>query len=319
MSDVNTLNDAKAKATVVWLDFLQYYKPQDPTQYCGFVEGKDDHIFYKQAVRSVCGSAQNIEFFVTKGKKNIQQYFFPWINNKQEINKQQILFFIDRDLSDFVEEFNPPDGFNIYVTDQYSIENDIVCSQVFKDLIEELIYPEIPKENRDRLVKQFNIEKSRFIDQMTPIMAHIIVWQKKSLKPANYSNISIDNLLQIQNGQVKFTYQDDKLIGQAYKQSQVDPRLDSYNTEAESIVTEIREKKQGEKTIRGKYLFSFFRLFCKNIIDHPAAFNLNQFNPEVQLVEKNLMQHSILRCHIADSLKAFLIKHISTRLKHIES
>jgi hypothetical protein len=125
-----TLIDEHRKARgnrkiVVIHEFKMRYKKECNTIY-GFVEGKDDIDFYTGFIEKYLpNDSWKVELWQVGGKKNVIEIYsnFNWNN----YIKEQVIFFIDRDLSKFVNEKDIEDQ-NIYITDGYSIENSIVNS-----------------------------------------------------------------------------------------------------------------------------------------------------------------------------------------------
>ncbi|WP_421659383.1 DUF4435 domain-containing protein [Leptothermofonsia sp. ETS-13] len=94
----------------------------------GFVEGKDDPVFYRHLIERLFPEGWSVKLIPTGNKQNVLRSFhnINWTN----FSKERVCFFIDRDLQDFV---TPPLQLenNIYVTDGYSIENSIFKTNYF--------------------------------------------------------------------------------------------------------------------------------------------------------------------------------------------
>lgn len=116
-------------------EFKSTYKKGNKVIY-GFCEGKDDYSFYRSPIESCLSGDWSIQFWNVGGVDNVLElhHKFDW----RTYNNSQILFFIDRDLAEFTG-FKLPDEENIYITDNYSIENDVVNSNTCERVLTEVL------------------------------------------------------------------------------------------------------------------------------------------------------------------------------------
>src|SRR5271166_738579 len=108
-------------------EFLLAFTAQHQVVY-GFVEGKDDPCFYRGLIDSVLPGRWSVRLIASGNRKmvvtileNMDRVRFPC---------GRICFFVDRDLTDFLctQKYYPE---NLYVTDGYAIENDVVTHETF--------------------------------------------------------------------------------------------------------------------------------------------------------------------------------------------
>ena len=127
-------NEAIQSVNSVYHEFLLRYKKSEKSIY-SFFEGNDDPSFYRGFLEYVIPSDTKLFIWPSGNKDRVIQLYdsFDW----SRFSKQQILFFLDRDLSELLNHSLPNDT-NVYITDNYSIENDIVTlntlDRVFKEL-----------------------------------------------------------------------------------------------------------------------------------------------------------------------------------------
>lgn len=101
--------------------FLLIYRKNARRVY-GFVEGKEDPVFYRQLIENQLPEGWSIKLIPTGNKKKVLHSFqsINWDN----FSKKRVCFFIDRDLDDFLGSSQQVET-NIYITDGYSIENSV--------------------------------------------------------------------------------------------------------------------------------------------------------------------------------------------------
>lgn len=192
----NSLVAAKNTRTVPYHEFIIEYKQNSKTIYY-FVEGKDDPNFYNRAFDNALPSELDKRCFVANGRDNV---LFLYSSLQNRINNRQVLFFIDRDLSEPLGEVLPQAD-NVYITDGYSIENSICNTNTLKNVLNEVFgfYNATP-DNWNSIFSRYNKMLNEFIDIIKPIMAYILFLRSEektqSLK-LNLSNFSVKDLFSI--------------------------------------------------------------------------------------------------------------------------
>jgi hypothetical protein len=86
------------------------------------------------------------------------------------INSRALLFFVDKDLSDYLKS-DYPNSQNIFVTAHYSIENYLVTADMFRRIWSELLGLTENREEREKHSSHFENELSRFCKMIIPVMA----------------------------------------------------------------------------------------------------------------------------------------------------
>src|SRR5262249_13075254 len=73
---------------------------------------------------------------------------------------------------------------NVYVTNQYSIENDVVTFGTAKRLLEEVFsLTNLSQEETAALRQNFDDGLARFKTALTPLMAQVILWRRDGQRP----------------------------------------------------------------------------------------------------------------------------------------
>ena len=125
MDMLNTHADALRAPTTHYHDFLLRYNAHAKVVY-GFVEGRQDPCYYRGFIEYSLPDDWTVELWPVGRKAAVYQLhaFMDWTRYP----KKRICFFVDRDFDDLLLEKRIND-LNIYVTDDYSIENSVVNRQ----------------------------------------------------------------------------------------------------------------------------------------------------------------------------------------------
>lgn len=268
MSTVDTLRSERNGRTIPLARFYSDFKIASTNICYGFVEGKDDPSYYRTIINNHLPTGCSIILYQSNGKENVK-YIFDELS-KRNYPSNRISFFMDRDLSPMVDDPHLIEDRQVYVTDLYSIENDILSEDTLINVMQDILgFSFFSIEELNKMKQHFKKERGCFEDLMMPIMANIIFWKRNNLKPANYKNLRIKDLIILSDTcMVSLRYPIEKTVQILYKQSNVD--YDKYyNKEAvDNIISEINEKDFGKQILRGKYLASFFIEYCNSLCDH---------------------------------------------------
>lgn len=115
----------REQANVAFLKLKQKYKPHDQQVYL-IVEGKDDIAYYTCISVRYCKFA-NSEIICANNRDNVIRAYDS--TDWNVFSKDRVFFFVDRDLSDITGEHTPVSQ-NVYITDDYSIENSLFNEQL---------------------------------------------------------------------------------------------------------------------------------------------------------------------------------------------
>lgn len=255
MNEVDALLGSVETAPVIYVNFLESYNRND----CyAFVEGDDDYLFYHSQFQKC--SLRPTKIFVCGGKKKVKECYayFDW----NRFSKKQIVFLIDKDLSDVVKDENDFSDNNVYKTPLYAIENVIASDNNFANTLATLGFYNLKDNQLNKLKADFNFEKNVFEQKMTLVMSIIVCWRKNGTKPANYNNINVKDFCRISlDNHVSFL-SDSKIVENVYNSSQVEISLFDANQVCaiqSQIINDI------SRHLRGKYIVPIYISYCNSI------------------------------------------------------
>ena len=146
-------------------------------QLFAFFEGDEDIALYRHLIENAMGHDWILEDIVVGCKNDVLKLHdaFDW----NEYNPNQICFFVDRDLSYWLGE-GMVHYENIYVTDEYSVENYIVNRNIFYVLIKTYLgFARATKEEIDNMINKYEDCQQKFEEQMVGVMACAIVAKRR--------------------------------------------------------------------------------------------------------------------------------------------
>lgn len=283
-------------------EFKLRFKRGSKTIY-GFVEGKDDPCFYRGFIESRIPPDWKSELWPSGNKDSVKNLYskFDW----RVFSKEQVLFFVDRDLSEFTGE-QIPNELNFYVTDNYSIENDVVQSNVCDRLLREICgFTHISHDDADKISAQFDTQLAVFQSAMIPIMSNIVYWRSQNMK-ACLDDIHMKHLFAIKEGKLvqkdRPKNKDNQII---YIHEQCNLPLQTH-PDINATAQKFRNENLDSKFIRGKYILWFAVEYCisihrdcltldfVNITEKPkVGINLSQSNGITQIAPRSRMPISL--------------------------
>ncbi len=296
-------------------EFKLRYKKNSNIIY-GFVEGKEDPSFYRGFLENNLPEKWSVELWPSGGKDNVLEIYskFDW----RSFDKTQILFFIDKDLSEYTQE-NLPEETNIYVTDNYSIENGIVNSNTCDRVLREVCGFSFLKYDDAEKIHIVFIEQLEFFQKsLITIMSDIIVWRKENRK-ACLNDIYMKHLFKIKNGIISPIEKPKNHINVSnYIHKQCNLETDNLE-KSKNIAKQFKDNKDYLRLIRGKYLFWYLIEFCLSIykdyktlpfvdiVNKPKmVVNLSQSNGIVQIAPRSRIPNS-LRYFFSQTIEKYII------------
>lgn len=219
------------------------------------VEGKDDITFYGMKAEEYKNKNSRIQVIPAGNRKKVVDVYrkLDW----NTFSKSRVLFVVDRDLSDYTKEDTPVDN-NIYVTDNYSIENDVCTSTTYMRVLKYLAQlNDIEDTDEVELLSFYNRSQQQFFDIATPVMALILHWKISGID-ANYANVNFSNIFQIEDNNLILnpTFKDyNDVIKFVCDKSKV-----TYDSSIDLSYYENLLQKEYKPIhyVRGKYLSCFF-------------------------------------------------------------
>ena len=293
----------KAASQILSLKIKREFKEKEKNIWI-IVEGKDDPCFYINTIINAIPKDWNVTPLEAGNKKNVIATFHSLDWNKY--SKKKILFFVDRDLSDFLDDIKIASE-NLYVTDGYSIENSLITEQVLLRTLKELLglHNLTPKETNS-ITKLFLRAKKLFIKKMTTTMTIILFLQTNGIKINGLNNINIKDI---------FVFFQGICSAKKNKKQIYDYTLRSFNCDN---VIKKSSFKEYEKIfisnsnycnlIRGKYMLAFFVLFANSIRNDWDSLPFKETKAQsrsINLSLNNAFEHIAVRARITPSLQAF--------------
>jgi hypothetical protein len=247
-------------------EFLARYSRRSRVVY-GFVEGKQDPAFYRGFIDQLLPDGWDVELWPAGNKDQV--YRIHGLMDWRRFPKSRVCSFVDRDLSDVIPETLAVSR-NIYVTDGYSIENDIVNRSTLKRVLSELCgFSRVDHAELDALADTFAREFDVFLRNMISIMSWIVIWRRSGQRP---------NLNEIQMGDL-FMVKDARLVANASPKGKAvseyiherckvtfDGALDTA-----PITEELRKENKYKRFTRGKYCLWFLVEYCNSVHRDAAA------------------------------------------------
>lgn len=235
-------------------EFLLYYRATEKIVY-GFTEGKEDAAFYRGVIENSFSSGWTVKLIQAGNKMKVLQTYKDM--DFTRFTPKRVCFFVDRDLSEFLEKSNLT-AENIYTTEKYSIENEVVKIETFDRVLEEVLnITGMSPSEIDKIHSIFEKNMKLFKDAMVPIMAQIILWRRENKKP-HLDSIDPKELFTFINGDIvlksDFKTRDSRIAyaGKCCSLSCSSPEL------LIEVEKEFCSKAGPDKFIRGKYLLWFF-------------------------------------------------------------
>lgn len=274
---MNTLEKhdlVRNKPNVYYHKFLDAYK-QDEEKIYVFCEGNEDLGYYGHTIRNLFPHLALKKMFV-EGKNNVLQ-IHKYINWRT-YSKNQILFFVDRDFSYWIKEPQYIDT-NIYLTDQYSFENDAVCSILFVNSLEDLYgFANATSREIESIKRRYDECWIKFIENSKFIMAAVIVSFLRT--NTHYAkNIEINKVIKVEHDNIWVNC----VKGTNFQEYVYEKLLIKEDVTSEIDLLKARfEKEKEHYSVRGKWALAFFVKMMEYVIDNGQQFAPTLYTDDVK-------------------------------------
>lgn len=297
--------EAREASIVVYNDFLRSYKANMQVVY-GFVEGKDDLSFYQGPIEQLLPSNWRLELIEARSRAQVLDLldYVDW----SLYARKRICYFVDRDLSDF-QVGEAPSAENLYITDGYSIENDVVDFGTMARVLREVF--NITRMTEAELLRIRELYESNlavFQQAMTPVMAQILLWKRDGETP-NLDNVQPKAFFEITEGRLtlkqEFASSASRITDAAERAKARPSTLDQISL-AEA---EFRSKQGPTRLIRGKYVLWLFTECAQQFHRCVAVFCAKHRNPpklRVSIGAENAMVFVGPRARCPVTLRQFI-------------
>ena len=292
MAFIDTLEAAGEISEVSLIKFLHHYKFNSKTLHF-FFEGLDDQSFYVNFIESIFSDKFTFHYYVCDGKANVY-------NNYNDINwsiynKNQVMFFTDKDLDDLLNIAYAKDE-NIFETKYYSIENYLVTSEVYGRFLREICYINEPT-LVSHLKAEFDKQLGIFSKMMINISAWVIYCRRNNLS-VNLSDIDISKIFHMDsNFKVVRSNLTTKVKTFDYICTTTKTKYFNLN-EIKQINKDINQIHPPKIFLRGKYELWFLFAFCNNTI----RVTVPELNKSIKKINKSTST-KVTKAKVTISLK----------------
>ena len=306
--------DALESSITTYHEFLYYYREDDQIVY-GFVEGKDDPSFYRGLIENYMPGGWRVKLIRSGNRDKVLEILdeMDW----SRFPKERVCFFVDRDLSEFLGGVSYSSE-NLYITDNYSIENDAVTFETMERVLEEVLnVTDLNPTEIEAIRRLFESNLKVFGEAMAPLMAQILLWNRAGVK-VSLSNIEPKEFFIFKVGRIELKQSYNSASSRiSYAASRVCAQIASIS-EIDNAEIEFRRKLGIEKFIRGKYILWFFiqcALEIHQSIPHLCARHKVVPKAKVGLGVKNAIVIVAPRVRCPTSLKAFLGRNYNSYIE----
>ncbi|NER83791.1 MAG: DUF4435 domain-containing protein [Leptolyngbya sp. SIO1D8] len=291
------LKNAAKSGTAIHAKFLQQFNFGDNAIHI-FYEGRDDPSFYSNYIERYKKKNQRLYYYRARNKKGVYHNYekIDWNIYK----RQRVLFLIDKDFRDILNEIYPSD-INIFETKYYSIENYLVTKSMFARCLRELLALDNDK-LINQITKEFMIQLSNFHKEITPVIALILYYRKNNLT-ANLNQINLSKIFEFQK-KVKRQKNIKKYLEKA-----IDSKTAAPWTEILKYMRILSQISNSKYFVRGKFEMWFFIKFLNSlpkILNHGKEKGESKIKINVNLAESTAIQILAPRLRIPGDLKQFL-------------
>lgn len=286
-------------------NFLLRYRASSKVVY-GFVEGKDDPVFYASIVERFIPDDWQFNLLICGNKKKTIGTYnsFDW----GRFPVKRIVFFVDRDTDEFVKSTRI-ENINIYYTDGYSIENSIVNRSVFYRLLSEA-YSVVDADDAEKhsILSDFDRDLSYFKAALIPLMAQIIYWRLNGIT-AYLNECDVSQLFQFEDGalRIRGAYADNDALVAKYAEMVGATVADTDERRRLEDVFVTAEKEPS--LVRGKFLLWFLAAslnYTHSVIVGKVGAYERPPRPRHQLGPKTVGFAAAPRARIPASLRSFI-------------
>ena len=294
----------REEANVALLKLKQKYRSY-ANDVCLVVEGKDD-IAYYTCILVRYPQFSKAEIIPASNRKKVVDTYksVDW----NVYSRQRVLFFVDRDLSDITGEETPV-ATNVYVTDDYSIENSLFTEDLFFVILRIFFgIEELSPDEVERLSKIYSDAKNEFGRIFMPIMSWVLHWRTNGIS-CNLNNLNSGDFYRVSAGvlEIKDEFKDPgNLAIEIHTQCGVPYSEYDLSDYKKSICDHVGI----QRNIRGKYVRSFFVKLLKSV-----ALSIETIFPErkkakaiVEIGPGNALQLLCGYMKTPESLHSFLMQ-----------
>ncbi len=302
MSFLDDLRSAKFSPTAAYQQFVTEY-PRNKEDVFAFLEGRDDPSFYFSFLANVIADIRQIHLYKCDNKHGVYRIYTNVMNLANK--KSRILFFVDKDHSDYIGEENIVRS-NIFVTEYYSIENYIVTENMLRRVWEELYNIKNYSIPYEIISDRFRTELDKFYKSMLPMSAWIIFVRRNGLKPC-LDNVKLGKLFIFSTDFELEPVSEDSIFSYLEQVFSIEIP-DNLYIELPNVILEL-SKNEPKKYIRGKYELWFFIKFLEKLRELLLIEGGNNVNIRTTIGEANAIEILGPRIILPKSLQDYFVKN----------
>lgn len=314
MSMLRIHETAREAAAVLIHEVLSAYKA-DGTRVFLLFEGRDDPSFYCGLLRTQLPSGMREWYRVAGRRSRVLQVHsgLDW----SRLDPRIVLFFVDRDLTDYVIEAKLGD--NVYVTDEYSVENYLVTEDACERVLRE-IYGLVNSTDAEmtELRNRFRSAVDEFCFRIAPLMAWYAVCRLCRMKPT-MDAVRLETLCSVRRAVLEWSpsFDDAALIDAAEDHTDVRLPIEESGRVGE-IALAIRSRQPVSTCVRGKWLAWLFLRFAESVVAEwktlcPSL--PSEPRRHLELGRTNFVEVVGPRATCPESLKSFVKRNVGEFMK----
>ncbi len=242
-------------AETIYHEFLLWYKRGKREVYA-IVEGDEDPIFYRGVVENILPDGWNVRTIAAGRKDKVLGTLasMDW----SRFSTKRICFFVDRDLSTFLGGQVASEHGNLYVTDKYSLENEIANESTLLRALREIMgVANISPDEEEVICEAYRQSFIDFSEAFSVVMAQIVSWMRAKKSPC-LKNIDPSVMFRFNGELVQLKHE--FLPARArveYAAQQVGQQPDDQDV-LDAVLEEFLQANGSQAFVRGKYVFWFF-------------------------------------------------------------
>lgn len=302
MTFLDKLRQARETGPSAYHFFLVDH-PKAPDAVYVFLEGRDDSSFYTTFLRGFIRDIDKLHIYRCGNKKGVYEAYDKV--ERRSTHSEVILFFVDKDLSDILEE-NCLQATNIYVTDYYSVENYVVSVDMLRRVWEDFFFLRERRVDFGIVAEKFREELASFYDTMHPIAIWIVYCRRNGLSPI-LNNINLAHICTIDDDCATKPVEGLDLISELEQRCQVNTP-EGYASACKEISSELLAL-EPKMYVRGKFELWFFIKFLERLeqgLNNSVLEHRQRLKVRTRIGKSNAMEILGPRAEIPKSLETFL-------------
>ena len=307
MKFVDRLRAARAGAGTALHQFLLNHKRCRRIVHV-FFEGFDDQSFYYGFLQNMAPLECELLPYRCGNKTAVYEAFLKI--NPRIASSGEALFFVDKDLSDFLGE-EWPVASDIFVTRHYSIENYLVEPEMLRRTLCELYGLSATEAVVDEAAKRFEAVLKQFHVLLAPVMVWILAMRQQS-QVLNLQNLRLARLFKVTPRYVRWKPRN-RMRCSSILQAELSVKAPRGTTRHASRFRQVVAACCPKSYVRGKFE-AWFMISYLNALATQA-----KLKSHVSINEKSFIQILGPRMQVPDDVRAFLEWNFAVLMQDLPS